>query len=164
MRRDILAEHCSNIGYYQQHEKYPEKQDMHSIQSPSVEISNKSPLICTKTMPFASEHGVTLGDIARGRSQRVRFSLPGNLDASFLAKTITDPSEPDFPPTKRRRFERRNSQTAAMLTFVQQDFNDSLLSIESPYNSIRSWEEASDASIIMAEVLVQSIKKQQEKA
>ena len=162
MRRDILTECCSNINFYQQHETFTEKQGLHSIQSPSVKMSSKSPLMCTKTMLLPSEHGVILGDIARECTQRVRFSLPGNLDASFLAKANTDSLEPDVPPFKRRRFGRRNSQTAAMLTFVQQDFNASILSIERPCNSIRSWEEDTDASITMAEVLVQSIKKQQE--
>ena len=108
-------------------------------------------------MPLVSIETAMLAD----RQKRVRFRLPGGLDASLLVLKISDTdSETYTPPAKRRRFERRNSQTAAMLSMIQQDFNSSISSLDDSLNDSDSWGGSTDSTIVLAENIVQNITKQ----
>jgi hypothetical protein len=101
------------------------------------------------------------------RKQRVRFALPRSFDPSFMNAVVAESEDHNLsPPPKRRRFERRNSQTASMLFAIQRDFNKSMSSIQSlddSCSSIDTWDIVTDPQLEIAEQLVREIKKQQQK-
>jgi hypothetical protein len=128
-----------------------------SFQASKMIEMHRSP----STMPLVSMETAMLTD----RLKRVRFRLPGCMDASILVLKISDTdSETYTPPAKkRRRFERRNSQTAAMLSMIQQDFNSSISSLDDSLNDSDSWGASTDSTIVLAENIVQNITKQRQR-
>ena len=128
-----------------------------SFQASKMIEMHRSP---STIMPLVSMETAMLTD----RQKRVRFRLPGGLDASLLVLKISDTdSETYTPPPKRRRFERRNSQTAAMLSMIQQDFNSSISSLDDSLNDSDSWGGSTDSTIVLAENIVQNITKQRQR-
>mmetsp|Transcript_737 Transcript_737/g.1306 ORF Transcript_737/g.1306 Transcript_737/m.1306 type:complete len:194 (-) Transcript_737:59-640(-) len=112
------------------------------------DVKHFAPMVRRSTIPYDSLQAAFIAKFEqRRRRDKVRFSMP--YCPSEQTQTIQQEAF-TVPPGKRRRYQRRNSKTAAMMLSTKQSSCSSLPSVtESDISSTSndSWPNASDSRL-----------------